>query len=148
MLMFKAIAEALTAAIDSLPLPATATVQVGFGVDIDDLMASSAVRIVVTPRGIDAAAGGRGKAAREMRIAVFVGCRAATDEAQWAIVEMAEQVVLLMTEGALAQDVSTAINAPASVAISNVSVDLANEDTLNERTVFRAIVEATFKYMG
>lgn len=146
--MFRAISTAITNAIDSLSLPESAVVESGFSVDLEELMQSSAIRVVVTPRGLDATAGGRSQAARELRAAIFIGGRAASDDAQWQIVDIAEQIVLLFTEGSVTQDVSEALNAPASVAISNISVDLANEDTLNERTVFRAIIEATFKCMG
>lgn len=122
-------------------LTATATVERLNWVEIDADSLRTA-RVIVLPGGVEISKVDRNNSQVDASIMVYVGQRVATDQQVDAIADVADEVLQLMRQ----HDWSNLASWPeAASSPSELSVQFNPDDGLNDRNIWRAIINATYR---
>jgi hypothetical protein len=96
------------------------------------------LRVIVVPRGTTMTVTGRSVAIYEHRVGVYLGKRVEDNDAADAMMNLMEAILEQLRAS------SEAI-VSSGASFSEVTVELGNDDSMNERNTFRANIEATYK---
>jgi hypothetical protein len=104
-----------------------------------------ALHVSVCPRGAEVTSLSRSFWQYEARIGVFVSRRADTNAEATSLMTTTEAIIEKLKASDTSAQLTVMVGATASVVCTAITVDLETDESMHERNVFRATMEATYK---